>query len=43
MLTQFYINFSRQEYHIELYRSQSVPEILKLQTILPFIFPLQSL
>ena len=43
LLTQFYINFSRQEHQIELYMSQSTPEILRFQPIPSLIFPLQSL
>ena len=36
ILTPFYLNFSRQEH-------RSTPEILRFQSIPPFIFPLQSL
>ena len=42
MLTQFYINFWRQEHQIDV-MSQSTPELLRFQPIPPFIFPLQSL
>ena len=37
ILTQFYVNFSRQE------QNRSKPEILRFHPIPPFIFPLQSL
>ena len=44
ILTQFLINFSRQEHQIDvLYIYHSKPEILRFQPIPPFIFPLQSL
>ena len=39
ILTPFYINFSRQNSYV----FQSTPEILRFQSIPPFIFPLQSL
>ena len=43
MLTQFYINFSRQEHQKDIYMYCSMPEILRFYPIPPFIFPLQSL
>ena len=38
ILTQFYVNFSRQEHHIDFYRYRSTPEILRFQPMPPFIF-----
>ena len=43
ILTQFYINFSRQEHQIEVLYVCTTPEILRFNPIPPFIFPLQSL
>ena len=44
ILTQFYVNFSRQEHQIDMsYRYRSKPENLRFHSIPPFIFPLQSL
>ena len=42
IVTQFHVNFSRQE-HQNSYMSQSTPELLKFYPTPPFIFPLQSL
>ena len=42
ILTQFHINFSRQKHQIDVLFVPSA-EILRFQSIPPFIFPLQSL
>ena len=42
ILTQFYVNLSRQKHQIDVYMYRLAPEILRFHPIPPFIFPLQS-